>query len=82
MWADDGMVFRLPESDEPPADEWFFPDPDRVEALVTRHLANTPMFAARFRENAARATRQIPSSGMRPGPRMRSSPTVCRTARG
>jgi ATP-dependent Lhr-like helicase len=55
MWSDDGIVFRLPESDAPPDDAWFLPGPDEVEALVTRQLADTPLFAARFRENAARA---------------------------
>ena len=54
-WTDDGIVFRLPEADEPPAPELFFPDPDAVEALVTQKLGMTALFAGRFRENAARA---------------------------
>ena len=44
LGQDDGIVFRLPESDAPPDDDWFFPDPSRVESLVTRHLADTPLF--------------------------------------
>ncbi|MEM8489341.1 MAG: DEAD/DEAH box helicase [Pseudomonadota bacterium] len=55
VWSDDGMVFRLPESDSPPENEWFIPDPETVEEDVIRSLTDTSMFAARFRENAARA---------------------------
>jgi ATP-dependent Lhr-like helicase len=33
----------------------FLPAPDEVEDLVTRNLGSTSLFAARFRENAARA---------------------------
>jgi ATP-dependent helicase Lhr and Lhr-like helicase len=55
LWSDDGMVFRLPDIDEPPDDALFFPDPDEVEGLVVEQLASTSLFAARFRENAARA---------------------------
>ena len=55
LWSDDGIVFRLPESEEPPAVADFFPGHDEVEDLVTRNLGETSLFAARFRENAARA---------------------------
>lgn len=55
VWSDDGMVFRLPESDAPPQAEWFLPDPESVEEDVVRALTDTSLFAARFRENAARA---------------------------
>jgi ATP-dependent Lhr-like helicase len=55
MWTDDGMVFRLPESDAPPEPELFFPAADEVEELVTQALGGTSLFAARFRENAGRA---------------------------
>ncbi|MEO8350068.1 MAG: DEAD/DEAH box helicase, partial [Acidobacteriota bacterium] len=55
LWSDDGIVFRLPESDEPPDVADFFPASDEVEDLVTRSLGSTSLFAARFRENAARA---------------------------
>jgi ATP-dependent Lhr-like helicase len=55
MYSDDGMVFRLPESDAPPEPELFFPSPDEIEDLVARSLGQTSLFAARFRENAARA---------------------------
>jgi ATP-dependent Lhr-like helicase len=55
MWTDDGMVFRVPESDAAPETELFFPRADEVEDLVVQALGTTSLFAARFRENAARA---------------------------
>ena len=55
LWCDDGIVFRMPESDAPPPAELFFPAPDEIEDLVVRELGTTALFAARFRENAARA---------------------------
>ncbi|MBL9103987.1 MAG: DEAD/DEAH box helicase [Myxococcales bacterium] len=55
VWTDDGMVFRLPESAEPPDVALFFPRADEVEARVVARLAETSLFAARFRENAGRA---------------------------
>jgi ATP-dependent helicase Lhr and Lhr-like helicase len=55
MWADDGFVVRFPESDEPPDISLLVPDPDEVEALVLGQLGTTALFAARFREVAARA---------------------------
>jgi ATP-dependent helicase Lhr and Lhr-like helicase len=55
LWSDDGMVFRLPESDEPPDVSLFVPAPDEVEDLLVSTLGETSLFAARFRENAARA---------------------------
>lgn len=55
MWSDDGLVFRLPEADEPPEPEAFFPPADEVEDLVVRQLGSTSLFAARFRENAGRS---------------------------
>ncbi|MCC6493752.1 MAG: DEAD/DEAH box helicase [Pirellulales bacterium] len=54
-WSDDGMVFRLPESERPPAFELLFPSAQEVEDQVVRELGSTALFAARFRENAARA---------------------------
>ena len=55
MYTDDGMVFRLPESDAPPPAEAFLPRSDEVEDIVVRELGSTALFAAHFRENAARA---------------------------
>ncbi|MEM1153053.1 MAG: crosslink repair DNA glycosylase YcaQ family protein [Pseudomonadota bacterium] len=55
VWSDDGIVFRLPESDTAPEADWFIPDAESLEEDVIRALTDTSMFAARFRENAARA---------------------------
>src|SRR5688500_15155578 len=55
MWADDGFVVRFPETDEPPAVELMLPGADEVEELVLGQLGGTALFAAKFREVAARA---------------------------
>ncbi|MBN1421546.1 MAG: DEAD/DEAH box helicase, partial [Planctomycetes bacterium] len=55
MGSDDGIVFRIPETGEPPDLSRIVPSPDDVEDLVVKRLASTALFAARFRENAARA---------------------------
>jgi ATP-dependent Lhr-like helicase len=55
MHADDGIVIRLPDTDEPPPADLAVLDPDDVEAIVTRELGGSAMFASRFRECAARA---------------------------
>jgi ATP-dependent Lhr-like helicase len=55
MWADDGFIVRFPETDLPPRAELMIPDPDEVESLVVRQLGSSSMFAAKFREAAARA---------------------------
>ena len=54
--TDDGIIVRLPDTDDtPPGAELFDVDPDHVEAIVTAALADSSLFAARFRECAARA---------------------------
>jgi len=70
MHADDGLVFRLPETgwfgdeDEPAGTgrfdlaellELIFPDPDQVAAEVTAQVGGSALFASRFRECAGRA---------------------------
>ncbi len=55
MWTDDGIVFRIPESCEVPPADVFFPEPDDVEEELVREIGGTAMFAAKFRENAARS---------------------------
>ncbi|HVW82162.1 MAG TPA: DEAD/DEAH box helicase [Mycobacteriales bacterium] len=55
MHADDGIVIRLPDTDEPPPADLAVLDPDDVEAIVTRELGGSALFASRFRECAARA---------------------------
>ena len=55
LWGDDGFVVRFPDVDEPPDIRLLLPDPDEVQALVVRQLGATALFAAKFRENAARS---------------------------
>ncbi len=55
MWSDDGIVLRLPETeDRIPVDDLLL-DPDEVEDLLMAQLPSTAMFASRFREIAGRA---------------------------
>ncbi|HEX6096093.1 MAG TPA: DEAD/DEAH box helicase [Thermoanaerobaculia bacterium] len=55
MWSDDGFIVRFPETDTPPSVDLVLPDPDEVEQLLLRQLGASSMFAAKFREAAARA---------------------------
>jgi ATP-dependent Lhr-like helicase len=55
MWGDEGFVVRFPEAEHPPDPTLLLPDPGEVESLVVRQLGSTSLFAARFRETAARA---------------------------
>ncbi|BBY87671.1 ATP-dependent helicase [Mycolicibacterium tokaiense] len=54
--SDDGIILRLPDTDEtaPGADLFVF-DPDEIEPLVTTEVGGSALFASRFRECAARA---------------------------
>jgi ATP-dependent helicase Lhr and Lhr-like helicase len=55
LWSDDGIVLRLPDSDEGfPVDDLVF-DPEEIESLVVRQLPATGLFGSVFREAAARA---------------------------
>jgi len=55
MWGDEGFVVRFPEAGNPPDPALLLPEVDEVEPLVLRQLGSTSLFAARFRETAARA---------------------------
>ncbi len=55
MWSDDGFIIRFPDTDAPPSAELVIPDADEVEQLVIRQLGASSIFAAKFREAAARA---------------------------
>ena len=55
MWTDDGFVVRFPETEEPPDPRLMLPASEEVEGLVLRQLGGTALFAAKFREAAARA---------------------------
>ena len=68
LWADDGIIIRYPNVDEPPPASWFTPSPEEVEELVVRQLGvggggarqasfvgGNALFASRFREAAGRS---------------------------
>lgn len=52
LWADDGFVIRLPNTDQVPELSWFLPSPEQAEAQVLEQLGHSSLFAAKFRENA------------------------------
>ena len=55
LWSDDGIALHFPDADSPPAVADLALAPDEIEDLVLQELAQTALFGARFRENAARA---------------------------
>ncbi|WP_209022007.1 ATP-dependent helicase [Nocardioides sp. 503] len=56
MASDDGIVIRIPDTDaEPPTGEVIVFEADEIEDLVTQEVGGSALFAARFRECAARA---------------------------
>ncbi len=55
MWGDDGFVLRFPDSDGAPDSDLVLLDADEATDLVLRQLSGTALFAAKFRESAARA---------------------------
>lgn len=55
MWSDDGIIVRLPEAVDDLATDDLLLDPEQARDLVVSALTSTSMFAARFRESAARA---------------------------
>ncbi|MGH3743267.1 MAG: Lhr family helicase, partial [Mycobacteriales bacterium] len=55
LHSDDGILLRLPEMDEPPTADAVLLDPAEVDAVVQAEVGGSALFAARFRECAARA---------------------------
>jgi ATP-dependent Lhr-like helicase len=55
MHTDDGIVLRLPETEETPPPDLAVFEADDVEPVVTAELGGSALFASRFRECAARA---------------------------
>jgi ATP-dependent helicase Lhr and Lhr-like helicase len=54
--TNDGMVLRVPDTEsEPPSPELLVADPEVIESVVSDEVGSSALFAARFRENAARA---------------------------
>jgi ATP-dependent Lhr-like helicase len=52
---DDGILIRFTDTDEPILDLFAGLDPDQVEGWILDELADSALFALRFRQNAARA---------------------------
>jgi len=55
LHTDDGILIRVPDSDEPPPTGIALLDPEEIGDLVTAELGASALFASRFRECASRA---------------------------
>ena len=55
IWADDGILFRFPDVDEPPDTAELIIDPEEMEETLIAEVADSALFASRFREAAARS---------------------------
>lgn len=67
LWSNDGIVLRFVGEGDLPAREVLVPEPEEIEDLVIEQLGSSSLFAAQFRENAARSL-LLPRQ--RPGKRM------------
>ena len=55
IWSDDGIALRFPDAEETPGVNELMLEPDDVRPLLMEHLADSALFAARFREAAGRS---------------------------
>ncbi len=55
LHTDDGIIIRVPDSDEPPPAGIALVEPDDVADIITAEVGGSALFASRFRECAARA---------------------------
>ena len=55
LHGDDGLLFRLPNRDEPPLDLFDGLTGELAEQLLREELPDTALFGLRFRQNASRA---------------------------
>jgi ATP-dependent helicase Lhr and Lhr-like helicase len=55
LWSDDGIALHFPDADTPPPLADLLLEPDEIEDLLLGELAQSALYGARFRENAARA---------------------------
>src|SRR5260370_817349 len=55
LWTDDGIALHLPDVESPPGLDELVLDPEEVDGLISAQLPASALFAARFRENAARS---------------------------
>ena len=83
---DDGILIRLTDTDEPILDLFAGLTPDNVEGLILDELADSALFALRFRQNAARSPcccrAASRASGARCGCSACAAATCCRCAAG
>lgn len=81
---DDGILLKIMDMDEPPIDLLDDLNPDQLEDLILSELADSALFAIRFRHNAARALLMPRASGRQRAPlwlqrlRARNLLQVCR----
>src|SRR5271165_2093624 len=55
LHTDDGIIIRVPDSDEPPPAGIALLDPEEVGDIITAEVGGSALFASRFRECASRA---------------------------
>ena len=55
VWSDDGIILRFPDIDDAPTTSELIIPPDEIDELVLEETGSSALFAARFREAAARA---------------------------
>jgi ATP-dependent Lhr-like helicase len=55
LHTDDGIIIRVPDSDEPPAAAIALLDPEEIADIITAEVGGSALFASRFRECASRA---------------------------
>ena len=55
LWSDDGIALHFPDADVPPPLADLLLEPSEIEDLLLGELAQSALYGARFRENAARA---------------------------
>jgi ATP-dependent Lhr-like helicase len=55
LHTDDGIIIRVPDSDEPPPAGIALLDADEIGDIITAEVGGSALFASRFRECAARA---------------------------
>lgn len=55
LWTNDGFAIRFPDTDAPPDPDLLVPPAGELEERVMAQLGATALFAAKFREAAARA---------------------------
>jgi ATP-dependent Lhr-like helicase len=55
LHGDDGILIRLPQTDDPPLDLFRGLTAARAEALIREELGDSALFGLRFRQNAGRA---------------------------